>query len=124
MGTADSVNALVQKYRTRNPFILAEREGIEVLYKTYISTIGYYYPRYIVIEKNIHRVGQTVVCAHELGHAIMQPDILAFMDINHRMQYEYVATDFARFLLYPDDNRMTTKKMIEYIQFVVQKTRS
>lgn len=123
MDIADIVCDLVEKYNTRSPYLLANYEGITVLYRSYVMTFGYYIPRHIVLDCDMHRICQTVVCAHELGHGIIHPDALSYLDIGDTekiTEIELTATDFARHLLFPDDPRMTTRHMIEYMQFVIR----
>lgn len=67
------VKRLIYKYKTRNPFDIAENENIIILYESLGSINGYYnkYARqkFIHINSEISEEMQLVTCAHELGHA-------------------------------------------------------
>ena len=66
------VNRLVKKYKTRDPFEIAEMMKINVCYHELGTLKGYYFYqskfRYIVINKNIKEELFPIICAHELGH--------------------------------------------------------
>lgn len=72
------VGQLIKKYGTSNPFKLAERLGIAVVYEPLGSIHGYYSRTHrmkvIHINANLSCKKQLSTCAHELGHAIMHPD--------------------------------------------------
>lgn len=121
MDTGDIVRSLVEAHHTRNPFLIANYEGITVLYREYVQTLGYYIPGHIVLDRNLHRICQTVVCSHELGHAVLHPHTLSYFPMGRVItDMEWAATDFARLLLYPDDPHMTTEHMIEYMEFLIR----
>jgi transposase len=67
------VENLIKKYKTRDPFELIERLGINLRYNYDLITLkGYYYlmnrERYIVINGNLSVEEKILVAAHELGH--------------------------------------------------------
>lgn len=77
MDTNELVHSLCQKYRTRDPFELADSMKIIVLFEELGSIHGYYNQcfRQQFIHINAHdvREKQRFTCAHELGHAVLHP---------------------------------------------------
>ncbi len=71
------VNHLIQKYETRNPEKLAKELGIIVMKKGFNSqrTKGFFVKelgkKFIVINLNLDERSQSIVMAHELGHALL-----------------------------------------------------
>lgn len=79
------VQQLVSQYGTRDPYIIAEKLGIILVYKPYKSTQGYYAQilgqQFIVINSNLSKATQRIVLAHELGHACLHPNYnMAFIE--------------------------------------------
>lgn len=72
------VAQLIKKNGTSNPFKLAERMGITVVFEPLGSIYGYYSRSHrmkvIHINENLTSEKQLTTCAHELGHAILHPD--------------------------------------------------
>lgn len=72
------VAQLIKKYGTSNPFKLAERLGIVVVFEPLGSIQGYYSrshrAKVIHVNANLSCEKQLSTCAHELGHAIMHPN--------------------------------------------------
>lgn len=70
------VKELVKKYNTNSPYDIAAYKNINVInWDLHEEIRGFYkYDRrnkYIVINNNLNQEMQRVVCAHELGHAIL-----------------------------------------------------
>lgn len=69
------INTLVNKYKTRDPFEIADYLNIMVFYEPLGNINGYYNTvsrqKQIHINSKIHRFKKKFTCAHELGHAIM-----------------------------------------------------
>ncbi|MGE5632677.1 MAG: ImmA/IrrE family metallo-endopeptidase [Caulobacteraceae bacterium] len=64
---------------TSDPFIIASKLGINVLYKQYNKSVKGYYRKvfdklYIIINSNFSKNAQRIICAHELGHALLHTD--------------------------------------------------
>lgn len=78
MDIRKQVQTLQRKYKTSNPFELAECLGIMVLFENLGSINGYYNKqlrmKQIHINYNLPEHMQLYTCAHELGHAIRHPD--------------------------------------------------
>ncbi|MGI8278575.1 ImmA/IrrE family metallo-endopeptidase [Bacillus mycoides] len=68
---------IAEKHETTNPFEIARRKNIIVLFEDLGNTLGFYntYKRFkfIHINNQIDETTQRFVCAHELGHALLHP---------------------------------------------------
>lgn len=102
---------LVKKHGTNCPFTIAQDKGINIVYGDLGSMYGYYfvYKRMPIININhgLEEDMQRVVCAHELGHAILHPKIntsfmkrTTFFSLD---KFEAEANKFAAELLIPDE---------------------
>lgn len=105
------VSFLAKKYGTRNPFELADYLNIEVLYEELGAINGYYNKqlrmKQIHINCNLEDNMKRFTCAHELGHAIIHPEVntpflktQTFLSVN-RLEIE--ANTFAINMLIPDE---------------------
>ena len=106
------VRRLMKKYQTNDPFILADKLNIIVILRYMHHEINGFFKleqrnRFIVINKNLSDVMQTFVCAHELGHAILHPEVntpffrkYTFFSVE---KIETEANTFAVELLMPDE---------------------
>ena len=116
MNIEKTVNEIAEKFGTRDPFAIAEKNGIYVLFEDLGTLRGYYLSVFgvksIHINKSLSKENQLVTCAHELAHSILHPKLNAsFMTSNTFMvveKYEKQANLFASFLLFP------TKRFEEY----------
>jgi len=67
-----TVRDLIKKYKTSDPFELADAIGVKVRFKDLGNSKGFYryeeLNRYIVINVHLPQKMQKLVCAHELGH--------------------------------------------------------
>ncbi len=117
------VKNLIEKYNTSDPFQLCNKLGIIVLYNDLGNLKGYYkHPRgrkVIVINSLLSKFAQTIVIAHELGHAILHSSSAAALMHKHILRYsntmENEANKFAAELLlngYDNDN-------IEYCDYYI-----
>lgn len=103
---------LCKKYQTRDPFEIARQLGIQVFYGHYGTIRGYYnkisQQRMIHINAALDEPQQTIVCAHELGHAIFHPNTnTPFLRANTFFsvsKLELEANKFAVDLLWSDDD--------------------
>ncbi|MED3122369.1 ImmA/IrrE family metallo-endopeptidase [Bacillus wiedmannii] len=77
MKIKEYVLRIVKKHDTTNPFEIAERKNIIVLFEDLGNTLGFYntYKRskFIHINNKINETTHRFVCAHELGHAVLHP---------------------------------------------------
>ncbi|OEF96108.1 ImmA/IrrE family metallo-endopeptidase [Desulfuribacillus alkaliarsenatis] len=106
---------LRNKYRTNNPFEIASTLGIRINYivsdnQTKGYVVNATQSPLILINKKYNYTSQKVVCAHELGHALMHTE----SSINHfqrdrnssnseNIRDEYEANLFAVALLFNHD---------------------
>ncbi|MGG1607492.1 ImmA/IrrE family metallo-endopeptidase [Bacillus wiedmannii] len=102
---------IAEKHETTNPFEIARRKNIIVLFEDLGNTLGFYntYKRFKFIHINNQIDGniQRFVCAHELGHALLHPKAntpflrnKTFFSVD-RLEIE--ANTFAIELLLPDE---------------------
>lgn len=116
-----TVEKLVNQYKTRNPYEIADRMGI-LVQKNPLGGIRGYYLLYSGIKcicinseiKDIHT--EYTVMAHELGHSVMHEEERCMFFENtfyDKNKYEVQANRFAAELLIPDsiiyDNPGLTK---------------
>lgn len=110
MKIKEYVLKIVKKHGTKNPFEIAKRKNIIVLFEDLGNTLGFYntYKRFkfIHINNRIDETTQRFVCAHELGHALLHPKAntpflrnKTFFSVD-RLEIE--ANTFAVELLLPD----------------------
>lgn len=106
------VLGLIKKYKTTDPFELASKLNIHIIEWNLHEEINGYYKydrrnRYIVINQNLSEEWKRVVCAHELGHAILHTRInTPFMRTNKLYSVDKIereANRFAAELLINDD---------------------
>ncbi|HFJ9281651.1 hypothetical protein AT278_25555 [Bacillus cereus] len=111
MKIKDYVMKIVKKHGTTNPFEIAKRKDIIVLFEDLGNTLGFYntYKRFkfIHINNRIDETTQRFVCAHELGHALLHPKAntpflrnKTFFSVD---RLEIQANTFAVELLLPDE---------------------
>lgn len=106
------VRKLEKRFKINDPFLLAEKLNIITITRCMHEEINGFFKkeqrnRFIVINKNLSSVMQRFVCAHELGHAILHPDINTPFFRKHTLftvdKIEMEANSFAVELLVPDE---------------------
>lgn len=105
-----TVEKLMRKYNTNDPFKLAEKLNIIVKYDDLGNTWGYFitYKRIkiIHINNNLEEWLQRYTCAHELGHSILHKGVPTPFLKKHTLfsidKIERQANTFAVELLMPD----------------------
>lgn len=105
---------LLKKYGTTHPYELADALGIKVIETTIRPLQGAFYIIFdkpvIFIEKSLREDQKLLVCAHELGHAVLHPELVKagnlteFEVFDMREPVEYEANVFAAHLLIDEDN--------------------
>lgn len=114
---------LVQKYKTRNPFEIAEQLGIALYFRDDFQDLKGMYSvikrrRCIFINSNLSEEEQLMVCAHELGHDALHRDIAKSSSIYEyslydlRLKPEYEACAFASHILF--DKYSVDKLLSDY----------
>lgn len=104
---------LIKTYNTRDPFTLARKLGIELLFRDDFSKLKGAFKvvedvPFIFINANLSEQMQTFVCAHELGHALLHRHIqpMGIMEsdlLNTSNELEYEANAFAAVLILDED---------------------
>lgn len=111
MWIKEKTNQLKKRYNTECPYEIASYLKIQVMQHDLHEEINGYYKydrrnQYIVINDNLDQNLQRVVCAHELGHAILHKHVnTPFMRNNTFLSVSKVereANRFAAELLIPD----------------------
>ncbi|MDR0288226.1 MAG: ImmA/IrrE family metallo-endopeptidase [Clostridiales bacterium] len=109
---------LVKWAGTRDPFKIANRLGIHVIFNQDFNSLKGMYKviqrsRFIFIKANLNKHEQRVVCAHELGHDRFHKNfakanaLQEFVLYNMRSKQEYEANIFASELLIDDNDIFT-----------------
>ncbi|MDR3543246.1 MAG: ImmA/IrrE family metallo-endopeptidase [Desulfosporosinus sp.] len=104
------MDKLISRYKTNDPYEIAEAKNIIIIHEPLGSTLGYHstYKRihFIHINYDLGSTWQRFVCAHELGHAIMHPKVnTPFLRANTFFSVDRIereANTFAVELLIPD----------------------
>lgn len=114
----DKVIEITKKYKTRDPFAIAEAMDIDVDFADLGTLKGFYIVykkgRFIVINKTLTDTLSGIILAHELGHDILHRSLAengglkesSFFDMKSRPEME--ANTFAANLL------ITDKEVINY----------
>lgn len=119
---AAKANSLQRKHETRNPYAIARQLGIIIAYEPLGTIHGYYNTlyrqRFIHINRDLRSYQQKYVCAHELGHAILHPDMnthyLRERTLYSVSKYEREAKLFAAHLL------ISNEDLLEYRDFTYE----
>ena len=79
MSPRDVAIEITARYDTNNPFTIARKRNIGILYEPMKTTYGFYvrYRRFqhIILSDVLSEGMQQFVCAHELGHSILHADL-------------------------------------------------
>lgn len=107
------IEVLYKKHGTKNPFTLARCLKIQIFYWDLPKEVRGFYQyekrnRFIFINNNLSVEEKIVVCAHELGHAILHKEVnTPFMSQNTFLSVKKIereANFFAAELLIPDED--------------------
>jgi len=112
------VTRLKTKYKTDDPFLIAEALNIDVREDPSFSSLKGFYcimnrQRFIVINANLSPQEKRVVCAHELGHDRLHRKMASAAPLKDFALYEmtskpeYQANIFAAEMLISDDDILT-----------------
>ncbi|PWM21419.1 MAG: toxin, partial [Clostridiales bacterium] len=79
---SEKADALIKKYDTRDPLALCRELRIQVRYKDLGTAVKAYYfyqsrIKNIVLNSRSGSIVQKVLCAHELGHAVLHGKLAA-----------------------------------------------
>ena len=118
-----SAQHLMKKYKTNDPFELAEYLKIKIIYEDLGKNIRGYYQacpklKVIHINNNLDYVDQKIVCSHELGHAILHSKLNIVFLHKHtycvKNKFEREANTFAAELIIPDG------LLLEYPEYSIE----
>ncbi|OAA93048.1 ImmA/IrrE family metallo-endopeptidase [Clostridium coskatii] len=106
------VSRLIKTYGTNNPFELCDFLGIKIMKSDLGNEIKGFFQRtangysIVHLNNNLNNNEIKYVCSHELGHAVIHPDLsIRFFMINKlqvKTKYEIQADKFAAELLLPN----------------------
>ena len=103
---------LIVKYGTKNPFKLAKKLNVEILIEDLGEVRGLFKKvlkrKFIFINSKLSEFDKILVCAHELGHAILHSSsnyqfLIDNTRILRKSKLEDEANLFASYLLISDD---------------------
>lgn len=102
-----------KKYKTNNPFVLAEKLNVNVRFKYLEDLKGFYTVsqrnRFICINENLDETMTKIVACHELGHDQLHRNVIQFFTESNIYNMadiaEYEANIFAAEILV-DDNEV------------------
>ncbi|HIG0360448.1 ImmA/IrrE family metallo-endopeptidase [Clostridium botulinum] len=102
---------LIREYNTRDPYELAYNLNVVILEEELGHVNGFYQAcpktKIIHLNKNLEPIQKKIVCAHELGHALLHSKLnILFLEKNTfvvKNKYEKEANKFAAELIIPDD---------------------
>ena len=123
MTAYECVRDLIGKYSERDPFELAEAEGICLRFKNLGSLQGLYFfaeeRAFILINEGLCEEKQRMICAHELGHHFLHRDLsgtvfseTALFDMTGRPEIE--ANLFAAELLLTDEEVLSSGEEYDF----------
>ncbi|CAM3116168.1 ImmA/IrrE family metallo-endopeptidase [Streptobacillus felis] len=132
----DIVNEMVETYRTNDPYIIAKKANIEVLYRDLGNIKGFFKKigdrKFIAINEELSEFMEKMVLSHELGHAFLHgDDAIEFKEnfINASSYLEKEANTFAAYLLFgyingEEDvyyiNDMEEEKIFRYLKSLLK----
>lgn len=110
---SEKVNFLIEKYDTRDPFELCKEMDIHVHYMDLGTALKAYYfyqsrIKNIVINSRSGSIVRRILCAHELGHAVLHGELAAMRGFQEMELFdaivptEYEANIFAAELIIDD----------------------
>ena len=116
-----SVEKLLRKWEERDPFRLAKKMDIEILrlpLGEHLKGYFFYYSRIaiIVLNNSMSEALQRIICAHELGHAVLHKELARqnqfqeFSLFNSTIHTELEANQFAAELLIEDEALLSLLK--------------
>lgn len=111
MDIQNVISCLIKKYKTNDPFKIADMLNISIFYEELGTINGYYNKplrmKQIHINDALSENMKKFTCAHELGHALLHPDVstpfLRSQTLLSVNKMEIEANTFAVKLLIPDD---------------------
>lgn len=98
------VKSLIREHSTNNPFDIAKAKGIVIRHVELGNILGFHsrHFRISVIHINVNSTEkqQVYTCAHELGHAVLHPDInTSFLKSNTHYSTNHMEVEANRFAI-------------------------
>ncbi|BBU40726.1 ImmA/IrrE family metallo-endopeptidase [Aeribacillus pallidus] len=111
------VEKMIRKHGTNNPFEIASQKGIVLMFESLGKIYGYHHTfhriQIIHINDELNEPMKRFVCAHELGHAVLHPELsTSFLRKNTLFcmdKIEREANEFAVELLLSDEVLYTSQ---------------
>ena len=99
----ETVDKLVRKYHTRDPYELCQLLGIKIHYYDLQKKLkGFFYyqsrQKNIVIDHNVNGILERILVAHELGHAVLHTKIAMMHGFQEMEVLAELPFDLCRFL--------------------------
>ena len=96
------IHKLIQKYDTNNPFYIAKKRNILIFHQSLGGILGYHTVnrrvQMIYLNADLPDHMKSFVCAHELGHSILHPQInTPFLRQNTLLSVERIEREANRF---------------------------
>lgn len=123
MNIKTRAESIVKKYNTNNPFEIADKLNIKINFMNYPEEVNglYIYVHrnsLIFINDNLPYMMQKVVCAHELGHAVLHHQKNSTFMKSYTLfsipKHENEANLFCTYLLLPE------KDLVEYENLTIE----
>lgn len=105
--------SLVRRHNTRDPFVLAEKLGLQVHFSDIGTLCGFYTVilnnRFIVLNANLSEQNTKIILAHEIGHDQLHRHFTGIHTLQQTMLYdmtnrpEFEANLFVAHLLLEED---------------------
>lgn len=113
-------NRLVKRFDTRDPFIIADELGIEVLFCDYLNPLKGMYKvvkrnRFIFINSELPEPMQRIVCAHELGHDQLHRHLAKKNPLHEFMLYDMKSTQEYEANIVAAQILLDNDELLEYI---------
>ena len=127
MNIVEIARGIIDEYGTSDPFELADRLDIVIVYKPlgningfYINSDGY---KIININNNLDHKRKKLTIAHELGHVILHPDINTPFMREHTFfsisKFEIEANTFAANLLINESELTELRTVMGYTTYQI-----
>ena len=113
-------SSLVKKFKTRDPFEIAEALGIKVLFCDNFGSLKGMYRvilrnRFIFINSSLNEQMQRIVCAHELGHDQLHRRLANDCALQEFMLYDMATTPEYEANIVAAEILLDSNEVLEYV---------
>ena len=117
---SETGRSLVKRFGTRDPFVIAQGLGIEVLFCDGFGPLKGMYRvikrnRFIFINKELDLRMQRIVCAHELGHDQLHRSLAKSSSLREFMLYDMTTKPEYEANIVAAEILLDTDKVLDYI---------